>query len=76
MPHVVVKLWPGRSEQQKAALARDIVAALQKNCGSTDASISVAIEEVASADWMQQVYESEIAPAMERLYKKPGYGPS
>ena len=76
MPHVVVKLWPGRSEQQKAGLARDIVAALQKNCGSSDASISVAIEEVASEAWMQQVYEPEIAPAMERLYKKPGYGPS
>jgi hypothetical protein len=43
--------------------------------GSTEASISVAIEEVASAEWMRQVYEPEIAPAMERLYKKPGYGP-
>ena len=76
MPHVIVKLWPGPSEQQKAGLARDIVAALRNNVGSADDSISVAIEEVAPADWMQQGYQPESAAALERLYKKPGYGPS
>ena len=25
MPHVIVKLWPGKSEQQKARLAEEIV---------------------------------------------------
>jgi 4-oxalocrotonate tautomerase len=25
MPHVVVKLWPGKSEQQKARLAEAII---------------------------------------------------
>jgi len=24
MPHVIVKLWPGKSEQQKARLAEEI----------------------------------------------------
>jgi len=25
MPHVIVKLWPGKSEQQKARLAEKII---------------------------------------------------
>lgn len=75
MPHVVVKLWPGPTEKQKAALARDIVDAVRKNIGSSNDSVSVAVEEVPSHEWMEKVYRPEIAPAMDSLYKKPGYAP-
>lgn len=75
MPHVVVKLWPGPSEAQKAALAQEIVAAIGRNVGSAADSVSVAIEEVPAARWMEQVYRPEIAPSIDRLYKKPGYEP-
>jgi phenylpyruvate tautomerase PptA (4-oxalocrotonate tautomerase family) len=46
MPHVSVKLYPGRPEQQKTRLAEQIVkdvVALMK-CG--EESVSVAIEEI------------------------------
>jgi phenylpyruvate tautomerase PptA (4-oxalocrotonate tautomerase family) len=46
MPHVIVKLYPGRSEQQKSHLTREIVndvVAIAK-CG--EESVSVAIEEI------------------------------
>ncbi|MEW6705961.1 MAG: tautomerase family protein [Pseudomonadota bacterium] len=76
MPHVVVKLWPGPSESQKAELAQAIAEALKNTIGSADKSISVAIEEVVSEDWMTQVYHPEIAPRLASLYKKPGYGPT
>jgi len=75
MPHIVVKLWPGPSEQQKAQLAQDITRAIGKNIGSGDESVSVAIEEVPSRDWMEKVYRPDIAPVMDSLYKKPGYAP-
>jgi len=75
MPHVVVKLWPGPTEMQKTELARDIVDAIRKRIGSSEESVSVAIEEVASGEWMNKVYRPEIAPSMDRLYKKPGYAP-
>lgn len=75
MPHVVVKLWPGPTEPQKAELAQALAEALKKTIGSSDKSISVAIEEVAPAEWMKAVYEPEIAPRMAALYKKPGYEP-
>jgi 4-oxalocrotonate tautomerase len=75
MPHVVVKMWAGKSEAQKTALAQAMVEALKATLGSSDSSISVAIEDVAPETWMAQVYEPEIAPQLESLYKKPGYGP-
>lgn len=75
MPHVVVKLFPGRSEQQKSDLASRITQALVAAADSREESISVAIEEVQPQDWMDQVYATEIAPRLDALYKKPGYGP-
>jgi len=75
MPHVVVKMWAGKSEEQKAALTQALADALKTTLGSSDSSISVAIEDVAPEDWMRQVYETEIAPRMETLHKKPGYRP-
>ena len=75
MPHVVVKMFPGRSEQQKASLAAAITQALVTTADARDDTISVAIEEVQPQDWMDSVYGPEIAPHLGTLYKKPGYGP-
>jgi 4-oxalocrotonate tautomerase len=74
MPHVSVKLYPGRSETDKAELARAIakdVTAILK-CG--DDSVSVAIEDVPPGDWIETVYKPEIASKADKLFKKPGYG--
>ena len=73
MPHVVVKLLPGRTEQQKEQLAAAIVNDVTTiaNCG--EEAVSVAIEEVAADDWDEKVYRPEILPNRDKLYKKPGY---
>ena len=72
-PHVIVKLYPGRSEQQKIRLAeaivKDVVAIIR--CG--EESVSVAIEEIKPEDWAEKVYEPDILNTPGRLYKKPGY---
>lgn len=73
MPHVIVKLWPGRSEQQKVALAEAIVKDVVDIIGNGENSVSVAIEEVDSADWKEKVYKPDILDKPETLYKKPGY---
>jgi 4-oxalocrotonate tautomerase len=36
-------------------------------------SVSVAIEEVPSTDWAEQVYQPDIQSQWDKLYKKPGY---
>jgi 4-oxalocrotonate tautomerase len=72
-PHIIVKLYPGRSEQQKIRLAeaivKDVVAIIR--CG--EESVSVAIEEIKPEDWAEKVYKPDILNTPGRLYKKPGY---
>ena len=75
MPHVIVKLLPGRSEQQKAKLAEEVSEAVMTALDCDESSVSVAIEEVPSGDWTERVYRPDIIGNMGRVYKKPGYDP-
>jgi len=56
MPHVIVKLWPGKSEQQKTRLAEEIAKDVMTILHYGEESVSVAIEEVKSQDWAEKVY--------------------
>ena len=76
MPHVIVKHWPGPSEQQKARLAEAITKDVMDILDLGEESVSVAMEEVEPRDWGEKVYRPDIANKPEQLYKKPGYDPS
>lgn len=73
MPHVIVKLWPGKSEQQKIRLAEAINRDVMDILHYGDESVSVAMEEVKSQDWMERVYKPDVKGNWDKLYKKPGY---
>ena len=73
MPHVIVKLWPGKSEQQKADLAERITEAVTSVLGYGQESVSVSMEEVSSEEWKTKVYGPDIQTGPGKLYKKPGY---
>jgi 4-oxalocrotonate tautomerase len=73
MPHVIVKLWLGRSEQQKIQLAEEIVKDVADIMECGEESVSVAIEEVDPKTWKEKVYDPLIRRKMDTLYKKPGY---
>ena len=73
MPHITVKLWPGKSKQQKAKLAQAITESVASVLGYGDDSISVAFEEVPAAEWAEKVYRPDIADKPDQLFKKPGY---
>ncbi|MFO1429113.1 MAG: tautomerase family protein [Candidatus Competibacteraceae bacterium] len=73
MPHVIVKLWPGKSEQQKIRLAEEIAKDVMNVLNYGEESVSVAIEEVKPQDWAEKVYQPDIMNNSEKLYKKPGY---
>jgi len=51
MPHVIVKLWPGKSEQQKTRLAEEIAKDVMDVLKYGEEAVSVAIEEVKPEDW-------------------------
>jgi 4-oxalocrotonate tautomerase len=76
MPHVIVKLWPGKSEQQKTRLAEAITKDVMNILQYGDESVSVAFEEIKSGDWLEKVYKPDILNNWDNVYKKPGYDPN
>jgi 4-oxalocrotonate tautomerase len=75
MPHVIIKLYPGRSEQQKIELADAIVKNVVAIANCEAQSVSVAIEEIEPDSWAEQVYRPDILEKAELLVRKPGYNP-
>lgn len=75
MPHVIVKFYPDRSEEEKRAMAEAIAQTLHETMGYDVANVSVVVEEVEKRDWMSKVYEPDIVQRQAELVKSPGYGP-
>ncbi|MDA8050445.1 MAG: tautomerase family protein [Rhodospirillales bacterium] len=75
MPHVIVKLQSGRSEQQKAKIAEEVTKAIMIGANCAEQSVSVSIEDVEPDEWVEKVYKPDIIGRPDTLYKKPGYNP-
>ena len=75
MPHIIVKLYPGRSEEQKKELAEKITQDVVAIAKCEEKTVSVAFEEILPEDWPQKVYKPDILEKEDKLYKKPGYNP-
>ena len=75
MPHVIIKLYPGRTDEQKTKLASEIVKDIVAIAKCEEKSISVAIEEVEPENWDEKVYKPDILNAKGHLIKTPGYNP-
>ena len=73
MPHVIVKLWPGKSERQKQRLADAIAEVVMEVLNYGEESVSIGIEEVAADDWANKVFKPDIDEKADTLYRKPGY---
>jgi 4-oxalocrotonate tautomerase len=73
MPHVTIKCYPGRSEEQKKLLAQKIAGDIVECFGAAEGSISIDIQEVPQDQWNDTVWDKDIEPRMDELYKKPRY---
>ena len=73
MPHIIVKIFPGRTDEQKQLLTNEIVKNLVSIMDCAEKSVSVAIEEVQPDDWDETVYKPDILEKRDTLYKNPGY---
>jgi 4-oxalocrotonate tautomerase len=73
MPHIVVKMYPADSEEQKEKLAKEITKVIVNVTGKSEEAISINIIEVSENVWMEEVYQKEILLELDALYKKPGY---
>jgi len=73
MPHIIVKLWPGKSDQQKTRLTEKISKDVMDVLNYGEESVSVGFEEIKSQDWKEMVYKPDIQDKWDKLYKGPGY---
>jgi len=73
MPHIIVKSWPGKTEEQKRELTRRITQDVMDVLAYNEDAVSVAFVEVAPDQWAEEVYGPDIKAQWDALYKKPGY---
>ncbi len=75
MPHVIIKMHPGRTDEQKKKLVAAIIKDITTIAICEEKSVSVAIEEISPEDWAEKVYKPDILQKEKTLVKKPGYNP-
>ena len=73
MPHVEVKCYAGRTDEQKKLCAERIAEVVAETLDCTLAGISVAVKDVEKEDWKTEVWDKVIVPDREYMYKEPGY---
>jgi len=73
MPHVDIKCFSGRTEQQKKECADKIAEVIAETLGCKTSSVSVAIKDISEDEWKEKVWDASIVPDEKYLYKKPGY---
>lgn len=74
MPHITVKWFSGRNEEQKKELAEALLETAVRVTGRGAEHFSVSIEDYDPSEWDEKVYEPEIVNKQDTLYIKPGYG--
>ena len=73
MPHVNIKLYPGRTHEQKQALTQLIIEAIDDTLGVGSKYVTVAFEEIPQEAWHDQVVKPELEDKKALLYKHPQY---
>lgn len=58
MPHIDVKMFPGRSEEIKKNLAEKLRETAAKELGVDEAVLSVSVGDVEKENWNKEVAES------------------
>jgi len=70
MPHINIKMYPGRSEEVKAKLAKHTKEFMIKELEMDEKFISVSVEEIDKENWQSEVM-GKIKE--EELYERPNF---
>ncbi len=73
MPHVDIKCFPGRTDDQKKRCAQKVAEDISEILGCDISRVSVTIKDIEKADWKEKVWDSAIIKDKDFLYKEPGY---
>ena len=75
IPHVILKMVEGRTEEQKWVLADALTLATASSLGCGAHLVSLAIEDVKDAEWMAEVYGLDSRGRSATIYRMLVYGP-
>ncbi|MCC3868402.1 tautomerase family protein [Terrisporobacter mayombei] len=70
MPHINIKMYPGRSEEVKAKLAKHTKEFMVKELEMDEKFISVSVEEIDKENWQSEVMDKI---KEEELYERPNF---
>lgn len=70
MPHIIVQMYPGRSEEVKQQIAQFIQGSLSEQMNMEPGLFSVSIKEIPQSEWDKQVNEK--LKDDKDVYIKPG----
>ncbi len=73
MPHIVIKMFKGRTEEQKLKAATDLKLALCQSLGCSEDVVSVSVSDYTPEEWQEQ-YRLEIDENPD-IVIKPNYRP-
>ena len=73
MPHVIIKMYEGRSEEQKEALVAAVTKDVIEIANASEAAVSIAIEDYPKEEWPEAVYRPDILEYEGDLRRAPGY---
>jgi len=65
MPHIIIQMYPGRDDELKAAVAREVVEAASRALGRGEEHFSLSIEDVPQEKW-----DTDVVPHREDGNKK------
>lgn len=75
MPHIIIKLWPGRTMEQKRAVCIPVGIALHDATGIELSHISVSIEEVQPDEWDEKIRKGELVRRASEIVIPEGTKP-
>lgn len=70
MPHISIKMYPGRSEELKVKLAKSTKEFIMKELEMDEKFISVSVEEIDKENWQSEVVDKI---KDEELYEKANF---
>ena len=71
MPHIVVNIWPGRSDETKTKLANRLALETAQVLEMDSEYVSVGFQEVPEAEW-DAFCQREIEEKPDIIFKRPG----
>ena len=72
MPHITVKMYPGRGKELKQRVSDELTKALVNALGIPETAVSDSIQDVEKEKWDETVVQTEIVRNPECVFKKPG----